>query len=77
MDRRTDVQMTDYVSPPSSREPYSVSEVIDIPTNFSKSYLNLSHTAPSYQPCTDSLRIPAVHALTLCDNRNVRPGGAA
>jgi len=53
-----------------------VSEVIDIPTNLSKSYSNLSYTVPSYQPRTDSLRIPTVHALTLYDNRNVRPGGA-
>ena len=63
--------------PFSSREHYSVSEVVDSPTNFSTCYWNLSHKVPSYQPCTISLRIPTVHPLTLYDNRNVRPGGAA
>jgi ABC-type maltose transport system permease subunit len=76
--RRTEVQMTVITSrSSSSREHYSLSEVTDILTNFGSSYLNLRHTVPFYQPCNNSLRIPAIHALTPYDNRNVRPSGAA
>jgi hypothetical protein len=61
--------------PLSSGDHYSATEVIDIPVIFSTKLFK-SQSYGSDQPCSDSLRIPAVNVVTLCDDRDVRPGSA-